>query len=248
MAVATDEVRIGDRPLHVAVGAGHHNATPGDAFETALNGQVCHAVVNLFRASLGFEVRCYTPGDGLGLHAGPVDAGPRAVATLWDPTWTVDIFHEIHAQAWPAYPRGRGAFLIYPDGAGLLSDCPNSGEVDERVREHGLAMARLLAAATGLPVGGPSGRGVMSERETLVGGRGCRLRVFAATATPAMIRRSCRFITEVGAYTNALDKEILCLPEFPTWQAVGIVRAHASLARAHLGWTATYWIEGERRP
>src|SRR5829696_5586775 len=96
MAAVTGSLQIGDRPLQVAVGAGHHNATGGQAYEIALTGRICRAVVNLCRASIGFEVRCYTPGDGLGNHPGAVDAGPREVATTWDPDWTVDIFHEIH--------------------------------------------------------------------------------------------------------------------------------------------------------
>ena len=62
---------IGIRPLHIAVGAGHHHLRfregggPGHPFETDLNGRVCRAVVELARRSRGFEVRCYTPEDGL---------------------------------------------------------------------------------------------------------------------------------------------------------------------------------------
>jgi len=33
MAAAGEVVRIGDRPLHIAVGAGHRNIDGGNAFE-----------------------------------------------------------------------------------------------------------------------------------------------------------------------------------------------------------------------
>jgi hypothetical protein len=235
-------VHIGSRPLHIALGSGHHNATPGNLFETELNGRVCEAIVRLARASDGFEIRCYTPDHGLGIHQGPVDQGPREVAIVWDPEWTVDIFHEVHAQAVPARPEVRGVFVIYPDGLELTSESPNPGDRDEDIVEHGATMARAVAAATGLSVGGPGNRGVMSERQTLVGQQGRRLRIFAATATPGMIAHSCRFISEVGCHTNPGDKAIMIRPEFPNRQAFGMLRAYASLAAAQLGWTYPYRI------
>ena len=154
MAAVGNSARIGDRPLHVAVGAGHRNAQGGDPFETALNGRVCAAVVDLARRSAGFEIRCYTPEDGLGVHPGAVDEAPRWVATAWDPEWTVDVFHEIHAQAVPTRLAERGIFLIYPDSAGLASAYPSVGVCDEDVKAHGPVLAHILSAATGLPVGG----------------------------------------------------------------------------------------------
>ncbi len=236
MAWSTGMVRIGDRPLHIALGAGHHNADVGNSFEADLNGRVCRAVVELARKSDGFEVRCYTPNDGLGVHPGRVDDAPREVATAWDPEWTVDIFHEVHADAVASRPAERGVFVIYPDGAGLASDYPNPGEVDEDVKAYGPIMARILGAATGLPVGGPGGSGVLSEQQTLVGCQGRRLRIFAATATPSMIEHSCRFITEVGCHTNDLDRALMSRPDFALRAAVGILRAYAALAAAGLEW------------
>jgi hypothetical protein len=82
----------------------------------------------------------------------------------WDPDWPVDIFHEIHAQAFPSRPSERGVFLIHPDGVGLASDYPNPGEVDEDVVEHAATMARIISGATGLPVGATEETGLVSER------------------------------------------------------------------------------------
>jgi hypothetical protein len=230
-------IRIGNRPLHIAIGAGHRNATGGNLFEADLNGRVCNAVLALARASDGFDIRCYTPEEGLGVHPGPVDAGPREVASVWDPGWRVDVLHEVHAQAVPSRPQERGVFVIYPDGAGLTSAGANPGEIDADIKAYGPVMARILATATSLPVGGP---GVMSERQTLVGQDGRRLRIFDATATHDMVARSCRFISEVGCHTNPQDRAIMTRPDFPRRQAVGILRAYAALARAQLGWSYPY--------
>ena len=242
MAAVGNSVRIGDRPLHVAVGAGHRNAEGGDPREAELNGRVCAAVVALARRSTGFEVRSYTPRDGLGIHPGPVDEGPRHVATTWDRQWTVDVFHEIHAQAVPTRPAERGVFVIYPDGAGLTSTAPSVDDCDEDVRAHGSVLAHILAAATELPVGGAGNTGVLSEQDTEVGRAGRRLRVFAATATPRLRGHSCRFISEVGSRTNERDWAIMVRPAFAGWQAVGILRAYASLAAVRMGWTYPYRI------
>jgi hypothetical protein len=235
---------IGDRPLHVAVGAGHRNASGGGAFERELTGRVCRAVVELARASDGFEVRSYTPDDGLGIHPGPVDAGPRTVATEWDPVWTVDLFHEIHAQAVPDQPQQRGVFVVVPDGEGLAGVGSDAGDRDRRLLAHGPTIARIIAGATGLPLGGPGGSGVLSERQTFVGRHGRRLRVFAATATPAMVGRSLRFITEVGHTTNPEDEAIMRRADFPRRQALGILHAYAWAAETLLGWTHPYRIAG----
>jgi hypothetical protein len=154
----------------------------------------------------------------------------------------------VHAQAVPARPEVRGVFVIYPDGLELTSDFPNPGDRDEDVIEHGTTMARILAIATGLTVGGPDSRGVMSERQTFVGRQGRRLRIFAATATPGMVAHSCRLISEVGCHTNPGDKAIMIRPEFPIRQAVGMLQAYASLAVAQLGWTYPYRIADEFEP
>ncbi|HZG66931.1 MAG TPA: hypothetical protein VEZ12_09320, partial [Herpetosiphonaceae bacterium] len=128
------------------------------------------------------------------------------------------------------------------DGAGLESSYPNPGELDYRIRDYGAVMVEIIASAVALPMGGPHGTGIMSERHTWIGRRGRRLRIFAATATEGMIEHSCRFISEVGCHTNGLDRAIMSQPSFPGRQAAGILQAYAALARAHLGWTYDYSI------
>jgi hypothetical protein len=127
----------------------------------------------------------------------------------------------------------------------LASDYPNPGEVDEDVVEHAATMARIIAGATGLPVGGPGDLGVVSERQTLVGSEGRRLRIFAATATPGMVAHSCRFMTEVGCHTNPVDRAIMSQPGFPRMEAIGVLRAYASLAVVQLDWNFAHRIAVE---
>jgi hypothetical protein len=157
------------------------------------------------------------------------------VATDWDPVWTVDIFHEIHIQAVPGNTDIRGVFVIYPDD-------PETDDIDEDVRKQGPTMARIIASATGLPIGGPGSLGILSERRTLVGRNGRRLRVFEATATEGLRSHSCRFITEVGCLTNSEDRRILDQPDFPIRQARGLLQAYAALATSALGWAYAHRI------
>jgi hypothetical protein len=243
-------VVIGKRPLHVALGAGHRNASGGNPEEQELNGRICHAVLALARRSQGFAVRCYTPDDGLGMHPGEIDAGPLEVATLWDPVWPVDIFHELHTNAAAGNAQARGVFVVYPDFAEAEAGPPIAGDsdVDVDVRELGKAMSECIARATGLPLGGPKANGVLSEGETYVGKQGRRLRVFAATATPAMRAHSCRFITEIGCRTTPEDAAILAAPDFPRRAALGTLRAYAILARSRMGWTYPHSIAVARVP
>lgn len=87
----------------------------------------------------------------------------------------------------------------------------------------------------------------MSERDTLVGRSGRRLRIFAATSTPAMRARSCRFITEIGCHTNDADATILFAPDFPRHAARGILHAYAILASSRMGWAYPYQIAADSR-
>lgn len=231
MTNKANSVHLGNRPLHIAIGAGHHNADGGTAAEVLLTGEICAAVVDLSRASTGFEIRCYTPDDGLGMHPGPVGAAPSCVARSWDPLWTVDIFHEVHTDAAPS-PEMRGICVVYPDH-------PESGDVDEDVRKQGPTMAAILSRATSLPLGGTAGCGILGERRTWVGRQGKRLAVFSATATESMRDHSCRFISEVGYYTNTEDRKVLDREDFPQRQAAGILRVRV-LGRQVYGLDASF--------
>src|SRR5688572_5677134 len=164
-------VEIGNRPIRIAIGAGHRNNSGGNAFETGLTALCTKAVVDLCRESDGYEVRCYTPNDGLGWFNGPLDAAAAVVRQWAAAGWVADILHELHFEGL-GNTSVRGAFFIAPDSDGLIGR--NAGNRDVDVFAAGGEMARLLAAAYGgVTRYGIPGR-AMSEKETSVGIDGYR--------------------------------------------------------------------------
>ena len=141
---------------HIAIAAGHHNTDGGDAFERQQTGLLAAAVAQACRER-GMKVTVITPSLGgveaSGMFPGGIwDVAKAAVALVPPP----DIFLETHTEG----GGGTGVFAIYPDAP---------GDRDTDVRDKlGPAVARKIAAATGLGVGG-RGNGVMSEKQTGVG-------------------------------------------------------------------------------
>ena len=226
-------VQIGKRKLRYAVGAGHRNNSGGNTFETGLTGKVTNELVKLMRAQPDlYDVRCFTPGDGLGWYDGPLDAAARQVATWANQGWVADIFHEVHFQGLGSQAP-RGGFLIYPDGAGLSSPYPNPGDIDLDAKAFGPEYARIMCAGTGVPVWGS---GIMSERATGVGGQGYRLGIFGATASDPLINACTRILTEGATYTNPQDLAIMQAPGFALKHAKALLAASNALAERQLGW------------
>lgn len=199
----------------IALASGHHNASGGDAFERQQTGPLCSAVARHCRA-LGMEVRCVQPDDGMGYITGSLDAVGNTVVKWADEGWEADIFLECHTEG----GGGRGAFAIYPDWA---------PDVDEAVRDTlGPLAARAVATATGLALGA-GGDGVMSERQTGVGGQGFRLGIFRTTAPLQSTRR---LIIEYGAHDKQPDLGIATSPGFADKCGQATAEAFAD----YLGW------------
>lgn len=232
-------VNIGNRPLRIAVGTGHANTSGGNQFELAINAKVTNEVVKLCRVSDGFEVRCYTPNDGLGMYNGSLDAAASQVTSWLEAGWAADILHEVHQEGL-GNATVRGAFVIYPDSEGLRGRNPGNTDLD--VKAQAGAMSGLIAQSYGgvCRYAGCS-RG-MSEKETGVGAQGARLGVFGAWAEPYFIENSFQFITEGAAYTNPTDLDLMKKLEFPQRQALGILRAYVLLAQRQGNWTYPYRI------
>lgn len=200
----------------IAIASGHHNTDGGDPFEAQQTGELTRAVARHCRA-LGMDVRVVTPADGLGLFAGGIWDVARAVVALVTGGWVPDIFIETHTEG----GGGKGVFAIYPDW---------TGDVDTDVRDKlGPLVARKVAAATGLAVGGRV-NGTMSERTTGVGGQGFRLGIFGQTAP--IKATTTRLIVEYGAH----DKE----PDLSIAKRAGFAdkcgRATAEAFAEHLGY------------
>jgi hypothetical protein len=237
-------VNIGNRPLRIAIGAGHRNTSGGNQWEAAMTAKCTNEIVKLARASKGFEIRSYTPEDGLGYFNGPLDANARVVVGWHNAGWSADILHEVHFEG--TAPSIRGAFVIYPDSAGLIGR--NAGNVDLDVKSEAGKMAEILAKEFGgVTRYGIPGRG-MSERETGVGGQGFRLGVFGAWAEPYFNNNSFQFLTEAAAYTNQQDLAIMQRPEFPKLHAIGVLKAYVHLAKARGNWSYPYEIAGVTAP
>lgn len=237
---------IGNRPLRIAVGAGHANASGGNAYELGINQRTTNEFMKLARASTGFDVRCYTPNDGLGMSGYTLDNVVYATVHEWvKQGWLPDIVFEIHQEGM-GNTSVRGGFVIHPDSTGL-SGRKASGDdyIDNDVKAHAPLMAKIIAASYG---GVTRGAGVMSERQTGVGLDGWRLGYFGALSDPYFQNNCCVFISEAATYTNPTDKALMDRPDFPSKQAMGLMQAVASLAVVRGNWEYVHKIGSTPAP
>lgn len=186
------------RQLRIALAAGHRNADGGNQLEASITGPLCKAYADEFRRR-GADVRVITPNDGLGHYSGGLQDVAQQVVNWAQGGWVADLFLETHTEG--AGGR-RGVFGIYPDWG---SDV----DVDARDRLIPL-MVEAIAQATGLPI---RGNGVMSEKNTGVGGKGHRLGVFLRSAPVAAT--TTRLLIEHGAHDAPDDLAIIQSPGFP---------------------------------
>ena len=181
-----------DKPT-VALAAGHHNTSGGNADEKAQTGRLTPAIAAALRAR-GVNVRVITPDEGRGDFPGTLSDVARQVKA------TDTVFLEVHTEG-VSNPNVRGIFAIYPDW---------DGDVDTDVRDTlGPSIVNAVSDATGLPV---RGNGLMSEKKTGVGIGGDRLGIFRVTEP--LKASVTRLIVEYGAHTNAADMALWNAPGF----------------------------------
>lgn len=219
----------------IALLAGHHNTSGGNAYEYVTTGELVERIgPELTR--LGFDVRVITP-DGPDADTTPGDGDfpgaldtAAAVAVRWaNEGWKADALLETHTQG-VADPRVRGVFGIYPDATG-------DEDTDARDRLIPLIVAKVCAA-TGFP---RFGDGRMSEKRTGVGLQGSRLGVFRATAP---IKSHCtRVLVEYGAHTNPIEAKAHRTEAFLS----GAARATAEAFAAFFG-LPTAPVEAQTKP
>ena len=203
------------RPPHIALSAGHHNTSGGDAHEIEQTGPLTAALAAACRAR-GMDVRVVQGNDGRDMFPGGLrDVARKVVA--WDAAgWPVDIYLETHTEG---AGGARGMFAIYPDW---------DGDVDTDVRDKlGPDIVARVTQATGL---GKRGNGLMSEKQTGVGAGGDRLGIFLVTAD--IKDHATRLIVEFGAHDNAQDLAIVDAPGFGGKAGAAVAAAFA----AFLGW------------
>ena len=188
-----------NRPLRVALSAGHHNRDGGNATEYAIVGELTEAYYREFRR-VGCDVRVITPDGpdpdrdpGDGDFPGGLQDVARQVVNWANAGWVADLYLEVHTEGAGGV---RGVFAIYPDWG---------GDLDTDVRDRlGPAVVRAISQATGLPV---RGSGVMSERATGVGRQGYRLGIFYVTSP--LRATTTRLIIEHGAHDAPADLAIM---------------------------------------
>ena len=238
---------IGNRPLRLAIGAGHANSSGGNAFERGINQQVTNTLLKLARASTGWDVRCWTPNEGLGMFNGPLDAAAATVRTWVAAGWRPDICIEIHQEGL-GDTSVRGGHFIYPDARGLSGrEACVPDYVDLDVQAHAGRMAELMCAESGVPTRYRPPRG-MSERETGDGGQGYRLGYFGALSDCYFVENACVTISEGATYSNATDLAIMKRTDYPLKNATGILKALADLAKVRGNWTYPYTIATSATP
>ena len=220
-------------PLRILVVQGHRNTSGGDPREAARTPVIANALTAALNAA-GHEAACLQHDDGRAddWFAGSLDAVGREILTRHR-RQPIDLMLDVHLEGDGA--NTRGVFAVVPDGDGLKTLTPYAGSdaLAANARDHALAraIAHAVAARTGLPLRtrGVVEPGVMSERQTYVGGDlGWRLAMFGYTA-PAR-ERMARLVLECGNVVS--DAAIIGRADFPRRVAQGVVEG---IARAGSG-------------
>lgn len=238
---------IGNRSIRIAVGVGHANTSGGNQYELRKNREVMAEFLKLARESTGFDVRCYTPNDGQGTYPGGLDEVVYATVHKWvQAGWLPDVVFEIHHEGL-GNTSVRGGFIIHPAASGLYGRHngvwgAKSDYVDTDVVAAGPGMARIITQALGVPL--RYGTGLMSERDTGVGGQGYRLGYFGALSDAYFQQNAAVFISEAATYTNPTDLWIMNQPDFAGKEARALFEAIAYLGRERGAWTFPYKIGG----
>lgn len=239
---------IGNRPIRVAIGVGHANLSGGNQYELKKNREVMAEFLKLSRTSTGFDIRCYTPNNGQGTYPGTLDAAIYGTVHKWvQAGWLPDVVFEIHHEGL-ANTSVRGGFVIHPAASGLYGRHngvwgAKSDYVDTDVVAAGPGMARIITQALGVPL--RFATGLMSERQTGVGGQGYRLGYFGALSDPYFQQNSCVFITEAATFTNPTDRAIMDRADFASKEARALFEALAHLGKERGNWTFPYEIGGQ---
>lgn len=213
-------------PLRIVITQGHRNTSGGNPAEAARTPAIANAITDAL-AKAGHEAICLQNDDGSrdNWFGGSLDGVARKVMA-YHQARPVDLLLDIHIESDPA--STPGVFVIVPDGTGLKTRTPYTGQdrADKDSRDYriGLAIAHAVARSTGLALRKRTvlEPGVMSERSTHVGADlGWRLAMFGYTA-PAR-ERMARIVLECGNLTA--DARIINRPDFAAKVAEGIVTA-----------------------
>lgn len=207
------------RKLRILIVQGHRNTSGGNPAEMAITPLASRAIQQALRAA-GHTADMLQ--NQHNWFPGSLDAVGREVVRLHDAN-PYDIMLDVHFEG--DANNTRGVFVIVPDGDGLRtlspykgSDSMASNPLDVQYAE---AIARGVSQSAGLPLRrtGVVKPGVMSEKQTGVGGDGYRLAMFGYTAV--VRHKLVRLVLELGNIRG--DAAIINTPGFYDRAAAGVV-------------------------
>ena len=204
--------------LRILLVQGHRNTSGGNPAERAITPHAAHAIQRALIAA--GHTADMLQGDN-DWFAGSLDAIAREVVRRHDAN-PYDLMLDVHFEG--DANNTRGVFAIVPDGDGLRTFSPVTGtdswESNTLDRRYAEAIAHGIATTTGLRLrGGLRLPGVMSEKQTGVGGQGWRLAMFGYTAR---VRHNLvRLVLELGNIRG--DAGIIQAPGFYDRAAAGVV-------------------------
>ena len=205
--------------IRVLLVQGHRNTSGGNPAEAAITPIAARAIQQALQAA-GHTADMLQ--NEHNWFAGSLDAVAREVVRRHEAA-AYDLMLDIHFEG--DANNTRGVFAIVPDGDGLRtvspyrgSDAWSSNTLDQSYAE---AIAQEVSTATGLGLRrrGVKLPGVMSERQTGVGGKGYRLAMFGYTAS--VRHRLVRLVLELGNIRG--DDAIIRSPGFYQKAAKGVV-------------------------
>lgn len=214
--------------LRILLVQGHRNTHRGNPAEMAITPLATRAIQQALRAD-GHTVDMLQ--DDNDWFAGTLDAVAREVVRRHTNA-PYDLMLDIHFEG--DANNTRGVFAIVPDGDGLRSliaytgtDSAASNTLD---LDYAEAIARGVAESTGLRLRttGVNRPGVMSEKQTGVGGQGFRLAMFAYTAV--VRQRLVRLVLELGNIVG--DAAVIQSPGFFERAAEGVANGIRRVADA----------------
>lgn len=205
------------KKLRILLVQGHRNTTRGNPAEMAITPLAARAIQRALR-SIGHTADMLQNDDDW--FPGSLDAVAREVVRRHDAN-PYDLMLDIHFEG--DANNTRGVFAIVPDGDGLRTTSPHLGtdswESNVLDRQFAEAIAQGIAGTTGLNLRQVKRPGVMSERQTGVGGQGYRLAMFGYTAI--VRHRLVRLVLELGNIRG--DAAIIHSPGFYDRAAAGVV-------------------------
>lgn len=205
--------------IRILIVQGHRNTTGGNPAEMMITPKAARAMQRALIAAGHTADMLQNDADWF---PGTLDDVGREVVRRFD-TQPYDLMLDVHVEG--DANNTRGVFAIVPDGDGLRTTSPYSGSdawstntLDQR---YATAITEGIAAATGLDLRrtGVKQPGVMSERQTGVGGKGYRLAMFGYTAK--VRHRMVRLVLELGNIRS--DADIIGTDGFYERAAAGVV-------------------------